>query len=353
MLRGLLLIAATAAVPFSELINVTELKSAGLPSSVWDWIPDAGAVETNCQMQVQVGLDQGSPLLRLILNDKVLDLEPWMQNMPKGPLLCHTKKTDGPALLSVSSSVDYLWHYWPYFANKVVWAASVGLPYYLWIGEMTDASAHKASKECSKSPEYSLLVKTDRIAKYTRSRMSFYDEEDENDHRRGGSSGETKRIVVHSNHHIKMLAALATLSTRTVSGLYYFDMDAIVSPKNFKNLKKFHHLLRSDTDGRVDVLFGQQPSDIFWHVKGSHYYIRNTQLGRRFMAAWFGMRCGFKDQYSLWHAVLTLATHAKCLDYHGEIYQSMDYYDARRGSTWTQKYPDLIIDCAEQCRNQV
>jgi hypothetical protein len=43
---------------------------------------------------------------------------------------------------------------------------------------------------------------------------------------------------------------------------------------------------------------------------------------------WLERRCGFKDQYSLWHAVLGLAGAAGCLQYEGEIYSNFTYQEA-------------------------
>jgi len=83
---------------------------------------------------------------------------------------------------------------------------------------------------------------------------------------------------------------------------------------------------------------------MFWHVHGSFFYVRNNSGGKRMMAAWFGMRCGFKDQYSLWHATLTLAKESGCLPYEGEVYRFLNYYEARKVSTF-HKYKHLLMNC--------
>ena len=81
-----------------------------------------------------------------------------------------------------------------------------------------------------------------------------------------------------------------------------------------------------------------------------NYYVRNTEFGRRFMAAWFSSRCGFKDQYALWHTTLSLAAEAKCLPYHGEIFAAA-YDDSHHGfNETTTEYPDLAVDCANRIK---
>ena len=85
------------------------------------------------------------------------------------------------------------------------------------------------------------------------------------------------------------------------------------------------------TDGAVDVLFenARVPS-LFWHVHGDCFYLRDSALARLFLREWLEHRCGFKDQYSLWHATLTLAGRAGCLTYDDEIYRNFTYQEARR-----------------------
>ena len=81
-----------------------------------------------------------------------------------------------------------------------------------------------------------------------------------------------------------------------------------------------------------------------------NYYVRNTEFGRRFMAAWIHARCGFKDQYALWHTTLRLAAEAKCLPYHDEIYTIL-YRDIRLGfNATTTEYPHLAVDCANRIK---
>ena len=95
-------------VAFRELLDVPQQQSRD-----WDWIGDAGTVERDCEFQIRVGMDGGrTPLLRLIIDGSIVDVDPKTKNPPTGPLLCRTPcSTKGPVLVGVASSVDYLWHY--------------------------------------------------------------------------------------------------------------------------------------------------------------------------------------------------------------------------------------------------
>ena len=269
------------------------------------------------------------------------------RNPPKGPLLCRTpcsKRSRGPALLSVVSSVGYLWHYWPYISNKAIWSASVGMPYYLWIGEMPSDLAHTASKECTASPEYDLLVHTNHIGKFIRSKKSFYEEPDG---RRPLQCTEISDLCsdvgsgIHSNHHLKILATLAALSSpQNISGIIYADVDTIIAPLHYHNTTTLKSLMRCDADGRIDVLFGEPypSSEFFWRVGSMYYYVRNTEFGREFMAAWLRSRCGFKDQYSLWCvplAIIHRSSQARHVDPRGpcelsHVSRRFFFHDLRR-----------------------
>ena len=54
------------------------------------------------------------------------------------PRLCWLSPRSGtrPVLLFVANSLAYLWYQWPYFVNKVEFAAKNGLNAVLWLGEL-------------------------------------------------------------------------------------------------------------------------------------------------------------------------------------------------------------------------
>ena len=109
-----------------------------------------------------------------------------------------------------------------------------------------------------------------------------------------------------SNHHIKMLAAYALLGDPRVEGLYFIDMDAYAPPEAMGVVPPLYAAAHGD--GLVDVLFeNSRDPRKFWHVHGDTFYLRDSPLARLFLREWITWRCGFKDQYSLWHAVLVRA----------------------------------------------
>ena len=71
------------------------------------------------------------------------------------------------------------------------------------------------------------------------------------------------------------------------------------------------------------------------------FYLRDADLGRRLLDAWIGNRCGFKDQYPLWHAILSEAGRAGCVAYAGEIYRMRAYDAMKRGAA---AHPHLDVN---------
>lgn len=85
-----------------------------------------------------------------------------------------------------------------------------------------------------------------------------------------------------SNHHAKMLAAYRLLEDPQVTGLYYVDMDAYVSPSHFGTLPTLFR--KAHTDDTVDVLFeNARDSQLFWHLHGDSFYLRDVALSRIFL----------------------------------------------------------------------
>ena len=334
-------------VLLSDLLDVKELRRDSLSPTVYSWIrKEAGTVDCDCTFQVRIGVDSGQlPLLRLVFDNgkETVDLDPRNprhERLARGPILCSSsdRRDDGPVLLSVSSTAEYLFRLWPSFVNKVLWAHSVGFTYYVWIGDLNEHLATTTSDACKESVEYQeFLVEGQKI--YVRSKDSYYEAQ-------AFSDKKEEEVVAHSNHHVKMLATLAALydNKRPIRGVYYFDMDTFVHPKAFNDMDLFENaLLRSDKDDRVDVLFGNG-ARIFWHIKGSSYYVRKNHLGKQLMSAWFGYRCGFKDQYSLWHVLLLFADHYNCLTYDDHIFKQ-NYVDARAAKDLD---PEFDMDCHQR-----
>mmetsp|Transcript_16168 Transcript_16168/g.52620 ORF Transcript_16168/g.52620 Transcript_16168/m.52620 type:complete len:458 (+) Transcript_16168:33-1406(+) len=338
----------------------------GDPFFCASWMPAAGTVETACRFRVRAGLrvppSTVGPALFVNVNDNELELEPGGDDAnatrrfeeTTTPAICFdddvSVRDDGPLLLLVANEVRYLFRLWPYFVNKVFWARSVGLRTALWIGELPGTLAQTVSGDCQESALMRAKKKRPKQAEGRRRRL--------------GSSYYAKhgRHDVNSNHYIKMMAASALLQMMdTVPGLFYLDLDTYAPASAFGNLTRAAALRRIHDDDEVDVLFGNPGSpDLFWHVKGSEFYLRNSALGRRFVAAWLHFRCGFKDQYALWHAILTLASSSsslrgggdhdapRCLDYHGDIWAE-PYKDSQvADDAFLRAHPALRLSCAQR-----
>ena len=136
-----------------------------------------------------------------------------------------------------------------------------------------------------------------------------------------------------------MPATLATLAAPGVTGLYYVDLDAVVEhPWTIPQ-----DLLAEHRANLSDVSFGIMDS-LRWKVHGSRFYVRDTGRGRDFFAAWFRHRCTFKDQYSLWHTILSMAGREGCIDYEGELYARFTYRMARHAKLHKVPAP-LALTC--------
>ncbi|KAH8095359.1 10-hydroxy-9-(phosphonooxy)octadecanoate phosphatase [Aureococcus anophagefferens] len=153
-----------------------------------------------------------------------------------------------------------------------------------------------------------------------------------------------------SNHHIKIVATLATLGEPSIRGAYYADLDTSVAHPWAVD----GDVLDEHARGESDVTFGYGgtgPSEVAafrWQVRSSRFYARDSPAGRAFFARWFANRCTFKDQFSLFHTILELAGDAGCVDYRGEVWSELTYKEALHGSgaDLAARLPGVALDCA-------
>lgn len=144
---------------------------------------------------------------------------------------------------------------------------------------------------------------------------------------------------VNSNHFSKITAAYIILDHPKISALVYVDLDTFVRGNGLRiPYSKWLSLMQLP----VDVYFrpgqGLHVDDAskkerwaFWSVRGHTFFIRKSNFGFKFLSAWIHARCGFKDQYSLWHATLRLAADARCLPPEvKDLIFSMSYREAMR-----------------------
>lgn len=347
MVRAVLQILACAALAWSN----GEGWGPAAPGEHRAWARLAGGVDSSCSFRLRVGVGSTldprrlGPALSLRFGasrDEYFVAEPHAANSSRfatRPALCTfddaALRDDArarPAVLMVANNLDYLFRLWPYFVNKVLWASSVGLPVAVWIGELPPLLASSVTDECSRSRQRRAFVSA--APDHRLLKQSFYSGIKANN----------------SNHHIKMLAAYALINRPRISGAYFIDMDAYVETPAFANLSVAPLFLAVDVDHDVDVLFeNSRNPNVFWHVHGSMFYVRDSVGARVFLSEWLHWRCGFKDQYSLWHAILSLSAHAGCLEYHDEIFD-MTYQEALKVNKTLANHSNLAMSCEQRRR---
>ena len=202
-----------------------------------------------------------------------------------------------PALLTVSGDAWYALSWFPLVANRVAYAHRFALRHFAWFGGLPE-ELKALGAPCSGS-------------KYGQEQTL-----------RGGEV---------SVHYAKVLSALAVLRRADTSGLLYIDMDAYIDPVAFfLGAPDAYTALSRRFGSSASVVFADGPSRRLWRVKSDIFFLRNDDFGARFMTLWLSHRCGYKDQYPLWHLILTEAQRAGCLQnpYADEIYQT-SYWKAR------------------------
>ena len=199
-----------------------------------------------------------------------------------------------PAILSVTDSVAYFLEWWHLAANRGGYARRFAYRSFVWFGALPPRLA-RTGAACRRS--------------------------------RYGEDQWRKREPA-SVHYAKVAGALAVLERDDVSSLLYVDMDALFDPAalRFVSLDAASAVSRAYADR--SVVFAEGDAVRRWRVIGDIFFARNDAWAKRFLALWLSHRCGFKDQYPLWHAVLSSAEEAGCLAYGGEIY-AQEYWAAR------------------------
>ena len=98
------------------------------------------------------------------------------------------------------------------------------------------------------------------------------------------------------------------------------DLDSYVRPEDIEKAASSAKGMMQDS--QYDVVLNEahgprhptKPHP-FWLAGGMRWYLRATPFSIKFVDGWLRHRCGFKDQYALWHTLLTLAE----VEYDGEI----------------------------------
>ena len=184
---------------------------------------------------------------------------------PRTPLLCSlgddgASRPPRRAPLALATSVTdfrFLWRFWRWTANTACYASQHDLPYYVFVGTpLKRATKRSAATTCPARKEELL--------------------------------GHTSKAL--------SLHALAALDV--ADRVLFLDADIWIAR---------HVPLRAflEAAGAADVAL---PAPCYRQLFGAAVVlVRATPWAAGFLATWFGLRCGPKDQPSLWHLVLRAA----------------------------------------------
>lgn len=325
MVNPILLLSAGCLVLFGE--GEEEKWAKRWERKGWgDWRDLVGPVDLRCRFRIRLGLDGVTEPQLVLSTNETLGPESVLNRR----LLCvyddENLKEAGPALLVVSNSIEYLFRQWPYLANRIVFGISAKMRTFAWIGELPEELAETVSPTCLSSRQGSLLPCGDRC----RTLRSIY-------------MGDP--LQPNSNHYNKILAARIVLDHPMVTGLFYVDLDAyytrdaVASPKTYR---------RVHDDGKWDLQFATPKAKAFWLVKGGRFYARKgSRFATDVLDMWMTLRCGFKDQWSLWQAILTLS----CVEYNDQLL-NMTVQEAMKDAL--HAFPEICLsldDARSRCNH--
>ena len=341
-----------------------------------EWLRGFGPIDVGCRIEIdRVGLDgSGAPpgLTWVFADGSRLAVDAGAESAAAAaarfaarPAVCEYRPGGGGggrdlpdvALLMVASSPAYLLRLWPLLLNKLLYATDAGLRPFVWVGDLPPAVQRPTLWACFESKQAAWARGVARSAARARASSergrrrlghSFYDGAMLRDkHGKQYGALDDDRV---SNHHIKIVATLATLGEPSIRGAYYADLDTSVAHPWAVG----GDVLDEHARGESDVTFGYAgtgPSKVAafrWQVRSSRFYARDSRAGRAFFSRWFANRCTFKDQFSLFHTILELARDAGCVDYRGEVWSELTYKEALHGSgaDLAARLPGVALDCA-------
>jgi hypothetical protein len=207
-----------------------------------------------------------------------------LASFASSPRLCELNVTKnnhfkGPAVLSVSGDAAYALTWWPMLLNVAKYSQRFALRYVCWFGDLP-APIRKIGSACANS---------------------VY--------------GKEQRALNEpvSIHYAKVLGAMALMDREDITGILWLDMDVYVDPVAFTAGAPDAYTAMSREYPSASVVFADGDNKRLWRTKSDVFFARDDAFSWRFMALWLRHRCGFKDQYPLWHVTLKLADQAGCL----------------------------------------
>ena len=332
----------------------------------------------------------------------------------ENPSLCayglKTARQRGVVGLVVASSISYLFREWASFVNKAAYFEAAGLDWSLFVGDLDARLATRVSSLCAWRLN-STAIKRDNLQ--LKASDSLY----VGDARRLNSNHLAKIIATYALldrpgiagvAYVDMdamaprpaiLAAARRPPAAPVDAFVAVDprddkakrlekraarwqaaTPAVVAPDDAPNISWWSNI---PDDGRapppaktkkakwwritVSPLKSSPKAEeearrrprAFWQTKSMRYFVRaGDDVSYKILGRWMEHRCGFKDQLPLWHALLTVAGEAGCLDYkpsprHPGVF-GLDYSAARgypdrtpRRQRPAPRDDPLLVTCAD------
>mmetsp|Transcript_22597 Transcript_22597/g.72713 ORF Transcript_22597/g.72713 Transcript_22597/m.72713 type:complete len:455 (+) Transcript_22597:126-1490(+) len=309
------------------------------------WREKAGRLNVDCTFGFRSGLTSGIAMKGpgLFLENPTFESTPHRPSPPpksssssykfeETPALCERRTNIDeavPAQVMVANSLEYLFRQWPSFVNRALFGDAAGMRTFLYVGELPAGLANSVSSTCVASRQGSQLpCAPDCAAKGDRRRVlkSVYFERTDG------------RRWLNSNHYNKVIASRVVMDHPGVSAVYYLDLDAYYTIDAMAHPLKF----RETYDKRVyDLELAGLSNVPFWCVKGARFFARDVQWTRDVLDMWLDLRCGFKDQWSLWHTLLLTAKKHDCLDYRNQL---MNYTSVEAMKVAFTHHPAINVD---------
>lgn len=173
-------------------------------------------------------------------------------------------------IFTQATSTKYIFHndeeeVWPGFANKLCYARKHGYRFFMWFGNLPNATLEtlKNNRDADALP-----------------------------------CQDTKKLTIHYLRSIGMAAVMR--NNPLMPWLVQMDIqDQIVAPMHFDKAFDQNFLHPSNTD----IVAAAPHYGVFLNAGAIAF--KNSEWSRDFMMKWFKNRCGGKDQLSLWHSLFT------------------------------------------------
>ena len=226
---------------------------------------------------------------------------------PRTPLLCSlgddgASRPPRRAPLALATSVTdfrFLWRFWRWTANTACYASQHDLPYYVFVGTpLKRATKRSAATTCPARKEELLGHTSKALSLHALASLGVADRVLFLDAR---LLCRNRNFTAPSRRHPRHRRDACSTAWRCP-----FPTHWLISPQADIWIAR-HVPLRAflEAAGAADVAL---PAPCYRQLFGAAVVlVRSTPWAAGFLATWFGLRCGPKDQPSLWHLVLRAA----------------------------------------------